>query len=67
MIVCLRFDLSLRFLFFGSLLIGAPRDHSSHDIITRRGAVWKCEFRSDGHCQRVPFRRDGKRKIISIL
>jgi len=42
-------------------LIGAPRDHSPYDIITRRGAVWKCEFQSDDHCQRVPFRRDGKK------
>lgn len=43
-----------------SLLVGAPRDHSPHDRIARRGAVWKCEFQSDDHCQRVPFRRDGK-------
>ncbi|CAF1962458.1 unnamed protein product [Rotaria magnacalcarata] len=46
-----------------SLLIGAPRDHSPHDIITRRGSVWKCEFRSDDHCQRVSFRRDGEANV----
>ncbi len=45
-----------------SLLVGAPRDHSSHDIISRRGAVWKCEFQTDNNCQRIPFRRDGKKK-----
>jgi hypothetical protein len=55
-----RFDLKKAiFYFFSSLLIGAPRDHILHDIITRRGAVWKCEFQSDERCQRVPFRRDG--------
>ena len=43
-----------------SLLVGAPRDHSPHDIIARRGAVWKCEFQADDRCQRVAFRRDGK-------
>ena len=48
--------------FVFSLLIGAPRDHLGHDIITRRGAVWKCEFRFDDRCQRVPFRRDGKQE-----
>ncbi|CAF1211795.1 unnamed protein product [Adineta ricciae] len=42
-----------------SLLIGAPRDHSYYDVVTRRGTVWKCEFYSDGQCQRLPFRRDG--------
>ncbi|CAF0811798.1 unnamed protein product [Rotaria sp. Silwood1] len=46
-----------------SLLIGAPRDHSPHDIITRRGTVWKCEFRLHDHCQRVPFRRDGEANV----
>ena len=45
---------------FSSLLVGAPRDHSSHDIISRRGAVWKCEFQDDQICQRLPFRRDGE-------
>jgi hypothetical protein len=43
-----------------SLLVGAPRDHSSHDIISRRGAVWRCEFQTDNNCQRIPFRRDGE-------
>ena len=43
-----------------SLLVGAPRDHSPHDIIARRGAVWKCEFQADDRCQRVAFRRDGR-------
>jgi hypothetical protein len=48
------------FFFPDSLLVGAPRDHSPHDIISRRGAVWKCEFQKDNVCQRIPFRRDGK-------
>lgn len=53
--------------FFSSLLIGAPRDHTVHDIITRRGAVWKCEFRFDDRCQRVPFRRDGSMIYLSMF
>ena len=52
-------SVQIRFISF-SLLIGAPRDHSPYDIVTRRGAVWRCEFQSDGQCQRLPFRRDGK-------
>ncbi|CAF0948012.1 unnamed protein product [Adineta steineri] len=46
-----------------SLLVGAPRDHSPHDIIARRGAIWTCEFHSDDHCQRIPFRRDGEANV----
>ncbi|CAF0808563.1 unnamed protein product [Adineta steineri] len=46
-----------------SVLIGAPRDHSPYDTITRRGAVWKCKFQSDGQCQRLPFRRDGEANV----
>ncbi|CAF4223500.1 unnamed protein product [Rotaria sp. Silwood2] len=46
-----------------SLLVGAPRDHSSHDIIPRRGAVWKCQFHSDTICQRMPFRRNGEANV----
>ena len=48
---------------WNSLLVGAPRDHSPHDIISRRGAVWKCEFQSDHVCQRIPFRRDGEATV----
>jgi hypothetical protein len=47
---------------FYSLLVGAPRDHSPHDIISRRGGVWKCEFQVDNLCHRIPFRRDGKKE-----
>ncbi|CAF1902329.1 unnamed protein product [Rotaria magnacalcarata] len=46
-----------------SLLIGAPRDHSPHDIIPRRGAVWKCEFHLDNNCQRIQFRRNGEANV----
>lgn len=46
-----------------SLLVGAPRDHSPHDIISKRGAVWKCEFQADQICQRIPFRRDGEATV----
>ncbi|CAF1171757.1 unnamed protein product [Adineta ricciae] len=46
-----------------SLLVGAPRDHSPHDIIARRGTVWKCEFHPDSYCQRLPFRRDGEANV----
>jgi hypothetical protein len=53
--------------FFLSLLVGAPRDHSPHDIIPRRGAVWKCEFHTDNICQRIPFRRDGKKTNFFFL
>ena len=44
-----------------SLLVGAPRDHVPHDVIARRGTVWKCDFQADHQCQRLPFRRDGTR------
>ncbi len=50
-----------------SLLVGAPRDHSSHDIISRRGAIWKCEFQTDNNCQRIPFRRDGKKNSFFLF
>lgn len=45
------------------MIVGAPRDHLPHDNIVRRGAVWKCDFKSNYNCQRLPFRLDGKMKI----
>ena len=55
------------FFLFSSLLIGAPRDHSPHDIIGRRGTVWKCEFYGENNCERMPFRRNGKQKIYQMI
>lgn len=62
------FSIMLIFYHFqSSLIVGAPQYHSTHDIVARRGAVWKCEFQSDYNCQRVPFRLDGRLNQINSM